>query len=275
MSYNIVWNMPDSNKTLKLIVVILSLLLVGSSLLLYGQIKLQDETISKLVITSEKQKGTIGQLEQNITRLKQNLSLTETQLKNETRTRRQLELELINLTMVARTEYDVVAVDENDKGHLIPLEVIIKSGKGNLFLNVANVLFDETLQSSAQTAVLVAREVSRKSLFDKDVLINIESSVQEQRISISGGSAGAAMTLAVMAAIQNRTIRKDVFITGTIREDHTIGRIGAPRAKALAAKDNGAVLFLVPAGQKSEVGEVGIEVRDVATIEEAANYIIQ
>ena len=267
--------MPDSNKSLKLIVVILSLLLVSSSLLLYGQIKLQDETISTLTITSEKQKGTIEQLELNIAQLKQNLSLTETQLKNETRTRRQRDEEIINLTMVARIEYDVLAVDENDKGHLIPLEVIIKSGKGNLFLNVANVLFDETLQSSAQTAVLVAREVSRKSLFDKDVLINIEAPVQEQRISISGGSAGAAMTLAVMAAIQNRTIRKDVFITGTIREDHTIGRIGAPRAKALAAKDNGAVLFLVPAGQKSEVGDVGIEVRDVATIEEAANYIIQ
>ncbi len=267
--------MPDNNRSLKLIVVILSLLLVGSSLLLYGQIKLQDEAINTLAITSEKQKGIIDQLELNIAQLKQNLSIKETQLKNETRTRRQLEVELINLTMVARTEYDIVAVDENEKGHLIPLEVIIKSGKGNLFLNVANVLFDETLQSSAQTAVLVAREVSRKSLFDKDVLINIEASVQEQRISISGGSAGAAMTLAVLAAIQNRTMRKDAFITGTIREDHTIGRIGAPRAKALAAKDNGAVLFLVPAGQKSEVGEVGIEVREVATLEAAANYIIQ
>ncbi|MCZ7363001.1 MAG: hypothetical protein O8C58_06685 [Candidatus Methanoperedens sp.] len=74
--------MPDSNKSLKLIVVILSLLLVGSSLLLYGQIKLQDETISTLVITSEKQKATIDQLELNIAQLKQNLSLTETQCHN-------------------------------------------------------------------------------------------------------------------------------------------------------------------------------------------------
>ncbi|MBU4076671.1 MAG: hypothetical protein KKI06_08190, partial [Euryarchaeota archaeon] len=192
-----------------------------------------------------------------------------------TQTRQGLEKEIINLTTVAKSDYAVMAVDENDKGHLIPLEIIIKSGKGNLFLNVANVIVDETLQSSAQTAILVAREVSRKSLSDKDVLINIEAPVQEQKISISGGSAGAAMTLAAMAAMQGKTLRNDVLITGTIREDHTIGRIGSPRAKALAAKENGAVMFLVPAGQVSEVGDAGIEVRGVATIEAAAGYALE
>lgn len=267
--------MPDDNRSLKYIILFLSVLLVASSLYSFGQIKLQDETISTLSSISENQKQTIALLEQNIFRLEQNLSANERSLKNETQTRRSLEKDIINLTMVAKSDYAVMAVDENDKGHLIPLEVIIKSGKGNLFLNVANVLVDETLQSSAQTAILVAREVSRKSLSDKDVLINIEAPVQEQKVSISGGSAGAAMTLAAMAAIQDKILRNDVLITGTIREDHTIGRIGAPRAKALAAKENGAVLFLVPAGQKSEVGDAGIEVREVATIEDAAGYALE
>jgi len=264
--------MQDNNRSLKYIILFLSVLLVASSLYSYGQIKIQDETISTLSAISENQKQTIALLEQNISRLEQNLSITQRTLKNETQTRQGLEKDIINLTAVAKSDYAVMAVDENDKGHLIPLEVIIKDGKGNLFLNVANVLVDETLQSSAQTAELVAREVSRKNMFDKDVFINIEASVQEQKISISGGSAGAAITLAMMAAMQNKTIRNDVLITGTINEDHTIGRIGAPRAKALAAKENGAVMFLVPEGQKSEVGGVGIEVKEVATIEEAASY---
>ncbi|MDD5616471.1 MAG: hypothetical protein PHH85_09750 [Candidatus Methanoperedens sp.] len=264
--------MPSNNRSLKYIILFLSVLLVASSVYLYGQTRLQDETISTLSAISDSQEQTIALLEQNISRLEQNLSLTEKSLKNETQTKLSLEKEIINLTMVAKSDYAVMAVDESDKGHLIPLEIIIKSGKGNLFLNVANVIVDETLQSSAQTAIFVAREVSRKSLSDKDVLINIEAPVQEQKVSISGGSAGAAMTLAAMAAMQGKTIRNDVFITGTIREDHTIGRIGAPRAKALAAKESGAVMFLVPAGQKSEVGDTGIEVREVATIEEAASY---
>ncbi|MDP3105307.1 MAG: S16 family serine protease [Candidatus Methanoperedens sp.] len=267
--------MPPNNRSLKYIIVFLSVLLIASSLYLYGQLKLQDETITTLSGISENQKQTITLLEQNISRLEQNLSVTEKSLKNETQTRLSLEKEIINLTTVAKSDYAVMAVDENDKGHLIPLEIIIKSGKGNLFLNVANVIVDETLQSSAQTAILVAREVSRKSLSDKDVLINIEAPVQEQKVSISGGSAGAAMTLAAMAAIQGKTLRNDVLITGTIREDHTIGRIGSPRAKALAAKENGAVMFLVPAGQVSEVGDAGIEVRGVATIEAAAGYALE
>lgn len=267
--------MQENNRSLKYIIVFLSVLLIASSLYSYGQLKLQDETISTLSAISENQKHTINLLDQNISRLEQNLSATERSLKNETQTRLSLEKEIINLTMVAKSDYAVMAVDENDKGHLIPLEIIIKSGKGNLFLNVANVIVDETLQSSAQTAILVAREVSRKSLSDKDVLINIEAPVQEQKVSISGGSAGSAMTLAAMAAMQDKILRTDVLITGTIREDHTIGRIGAPRAKALAAKESGAVLFLVPAGQKSEVGDVGIEVREVATIEDAAGYALE
>ena len=265
----------QDRRLLKLIIIILSILLVGTSLILYSQIKLQDETIGNLKTISEQQKETIKQLEINNTYLINNLSDREKTLKNETQTRQQLEKELLNFTMVAKSDYIVLAVDDMDKGHLIHLEVIINSGKGNLFLNVANVLFDETLQSSAQTAVLVAREVSRKSLLDKDVLINIEAPAQEQMISISGGSGGAAITLAVIAAMQGRLLKNDVLITGTIMEDHTIGRIGAPRAKALAAKENGAVMFLIPAGQKSEVGEVGIQVNEVNNIEEAARYSIQ
>lgn len=265
----------SENRSLKIIVVILSVLLVVSSLLLYEKIKLQDEKINTLSTFSENQKEIIVSLEQKNTRLEQNLSATENVLKNETQTRQILEQEIINLTMVSKTDYAVVAVDETEKGHLIPLEVIIKSGKGSLFLNVANVLFDETLQSSAQTAVLVAREVSKKNLFDKDVLINIKAPVQAQRISISGGSAGAAMTLAVIAALEDTTLRKNVYITGTINEDHTIGRIGGVRAKALAAKENGAVLFLVPRGQLSDVGDVGIDVREVADIEDAVKLAVE
>ncbi len=267
--------MPDSNRSLKYIIVFLSVLLVALSLFSYGQIKLQDETISTLSAISENQKQTLARLEQNLTEIEHNLSVTENSLKNETLTRRGLEKEIVNLTMAARSDYAVMAVDENDKGHLIPLEVIIKKGNGNLFLNVANVLVDETLQSSAQTAIHVAREVSRKSLSDEDVLINIEAAAQEQKVSIAGGSAGAAMTLATMAAMQNRTIRNDVLITGTINEDHSIGRIGAARAKALAAKESGAVMFLVPDGQKSEVGDVGIRVVEVGTIEDAASLTLE
>lgn len=268
--------MPDNTRSLKTIIIILSILLAGSSILLIfnlEKVNQQDETINALSNLTEKQKEQISQLENTTSSLQENLSSTQEQLKNETRTRQKLERDIFNLTMVSKNEYDILAVDENDKGHLIPLDIIIKSGGGDLFLNVADVRFDETLQSSAQTAVQVAREVTGTSLFNKDILINIESP-EIEGIVIQGGSAGAAMTLTAMAAMQGKTIRRDVLITGTIRFDHSIGRVGAVRAKALAAMESGAVLFLVPSGQREEVGEAGIEVREVGTIEEAMRYAI-
>ncbi len=264
------------NKLLKIVTLVFSILLLASSYQLYvdtEKIKMQEKNISDLLNETSAKDRQLAQLETALSDLKQNLSRTETLLKNETQTKQKLEAEIINLTTVNKVEYSVLAVDEFNQGHVIQLEVILKEGSGNLFLNVANVLVDETMQFSAQTAILVARDVTRTSLIKKDVLINIKSQEQANLI-ISGGSAGAAITLASIAAMQGRTIRKDVLITGTIREDHTIGRIGEPRAKGLAAKENGAVLFLVPETQKSEVGEIGIEVKEVRTIEDAMRYVL-
>ncbi|SNQ62255.1 S16 family serine protease [Candidatus Methanoperedens nitratireducens] len=269
---------PDYNRKLKITVIILFVLFAGSFFFLLQnleKVRQQDEKISDLTNISQHQQEQISQLENTTISLQQNLSMTREQLTNETRVRQTYEREILNLTMVAKSDYGVMAIDENDKGKLIPLEVIIKNGSGNLFINVANVLFDEELQLSAQTAVKVARETTGANLANKDVLINIESPPEAQGLIIQGGSAGAAMSLAAMAAMQGKTIRNDVLITGTINDDHSIGRVGAVRAKALAAKESGAVLFLVPVGQKSDVGDIGIGIREVGIIEDAMQYAIQ
>ena len=269
--------MPDSSRKIRIAIIILSILLIGSSAFLFvslEDIKQKDASIAAMSGEVDSQKQKISQLESNISSLYGNLSRTERLLENETQTRQKLEEEIINLTMVTKSDYEVIGVDENDIGHVIPLEVIIKDGNSNLFLNLANVLVDEAMQSSYQTAIRVAREVTRTSLVNKDILVNIKSPLQEQKLIISGGSAGGAITIAAIAAMEGKSPRSDVLMTGTIREDHSIGHIGAPRAKGLAAKEIGAKLFLVPPGQKNEVGDIGIEVREVRTIEEAVKYAI-
>lgn len=264
----------QKNNSSKIVIVILFILLLGSSIFCIEEIKLKDNSIAALTIESLVQEKKISQLESNITNLRGNLSRTEELLKNETQTRQKFEEEIINLTTVTRSDYWVIGVDENEIGHVIPLEIIIKEGKSNLFLNVANVLVDESMQSSAQTAIQVAREVTRTSLTDKDVLINVKSPAQERKLTISGGSAGGAIAITAIAAMMGKPPLEDVLMTGTINTDHSIGKIGAPRAKGIAARENGAKLFLVPPGQKAEVGDIGIEVMEVRTIEEAVKLAI-
>jgi predicted S18 family serine protease len=220
----------QKNNSSKIVIIILFILLLGSSFFLFTsieEIKLKDNSLTVLTGELDLQKQKISQLESNITNLRINLSRTELVLKNETRNRQELEQEIINLTTAAKSDYWVIGVDENEVGHVIPLEVIIKEGKSNLFLNVANVLVDESMQSSAQIAIRIAREVTRTSLTDKDVLINIKSPAQEGQLTISGGSAGGAITIAAIAAMMGKSPLEDVLMTGTINTDHSIGKIGA------------------------------------------------
>jgi predicted ATP-dependent protease len=54
------------------------------------------------------------------------------------------------------------------------------------------------------------------------------------------------MTLLVISAVENKPIREDVTLTGTIDQDGNVGAIGGVVDKARAAKDSGKSLFLLP-----------------------------
>ena len=95
---------------------------------------------------------------------------------------------------------------------------------------------------------------------------------------IGGPSAGLAFTLALLDDLTKGNLMGDggVVATGTMNEDGLVGAIGGLRQKAVAAKDAGARLFLVPADQpESEIDEarraVGKSLRivPVATLDEA------
>jgi len=89
---------------------------------------------------------------------------------------------------------------------------------------VANIIFDETLQSSAQTAIKVAGEITKTNIKERDILISIRAPVSNEKSEIGGGSGGAAMTVALIAAMEGRNISRDVLITGTIEDYHTSGK---------------------------------------------------
>ena len=59
---------------------------------------------------------------------------------------------------------------------------------------------------------------------------------------------GAAITVALVAAIENKPLRSDVAITGTINEDGTVGHVGSVFEKSQAAGNFGIKTFFVPKG---------------------------
>jgi uncharacterized protein len=70
---------------------------------------------------------------------------------------------------------------------------------------------------------------------------------------IGGESAGAALTLATVATLEQKRLNNSVMITGTINHDGSIGPVSEIISKAKAAKKSGAILFLVPLLQSRDV----------------------
>ncbi len=140
----------------------------------------------------------------------------------------------------------IVSVTQRGKGSVNGAVVEIVPGSGKILFSI-NPFVEPDTQDSVQTAAFVAQEFTRKSLSDRDIVFSIEDTLANL---VGGPSAGAAFTVAAIAAIEGKAVRGDAAITGTILHSGKIGEIGGVIEKATAAAENGLKLFVVPKGQK-------------------------
>jgi predicted S18 family serine protease len=199
---------------------------------------------------------------------------------------------------------DIVSVTNTGTGEVDKANVeIVPNGQGRV-LFAASPFVEPDTQQSLETAAAVASVFSQKSLSGKDVIYSVTNTSAEL---IGGPSAGAAFTVATIAAIEGKTIRQDTTITGTIEEDGSVGQVGGIVEKLNAAAEQGKKLFLVPEDQSIVVtytqqlttrrqggfvyqvsrlvpkqvdlnelaAEQGIEVKEVSNIQEAVELLLE
>jgi len=143
----------------------------------------------------------------------------------------------------------IVGVDKEGRGIQGNLTVEIQPGKGRILVDTMPLQGIYT-QDSERTAVKVARDITKFDFTNYDVIYTIYT---PGATNVEGPSAGGAMALATIAAIQNKTISQGFSMTGTIEEDHSIGKVGEILAKAKAAADSGVSVFLIPEGQATQM----------------------
>ncbi|MEM2340280.1 MAG: S16 family serine protease [Candidatus Bathyarchaeia archaeon] len=156
--------------------------------------------------------------------------------------------------VVGRSSVPLVAVRQRPvgpfefvyEGVVMHIDVELKQGEGRILINTQPRIGID-LQTSARTAVLVAENLTGRPLSATDVILTVRG--KEEVEVVDGPSAGAAITVAIMAAIRGQALRGGVFMTGTINPDGRVGMVGGVPEKALAAAKEGAELFLVPRGQ--------------------------
>ncbi len=207
---------------------------------------------------------------------------------------------LYNVKEVARdnssAEIFLPAIDNDGNGVVLKLSVFAKPGNNEILTNIDKLLFWTDTQQSIQIARDIAKNFTNTCCFD------IVYKIDDTNATVVGGpSAGAAFAIATISAFSGKELNKSVAITGTINPDGSIGQVGGVKEKAEAAKKHGIKLFLVPEGQSVEkrlkpvekcieresfsyceirykevetnISEaVGIDIREVKNINEAAKY---
>jgi uncharacterized protein len=160
-----------------------------------------------------------------------------------------IQLTYHNVTVFA----PAVAQTDNgqEEGVISTITVTIQTnGTGRVFVDTLP-LTDVDMQGSARLAVKVASALVRG---DNRTHQNPDTTdyffvVRTSAPTIGGPSAGAIMTIATIALLENWTLDNHTVMTGMINPDGSIGPIGGIPYKIDAAHSVGATRFLIPKGQ--------------------------
>lgn len=149
-------------------------------------------------------------------------------------------------TGVARTEMG---------GDLISVEVTVMDGKGNLILTGQ---MGEVMQESAQAGLSFARSraqelgIKPKTFEKKDLHIHVPAGA----VPKDGPSAGITMATAMISALTQMPVRKDVAMTGEITLRGMVLPIGGLKDKILAARRAGIKTFILPKKNEKDLADV-------------------
>ncbi len=134
--------------------------------------------------------------------------------------------------------------------------------------------FNDTAGSMAKDSVFNAASVIRKltgeDLANYDVHVNVVGGGR-----IDGPSAGVAIFLSILSAIQGRPIPQDVAVTGEISIQGKVRAVGGICEKIYGARQAGIRAVLLPAENQKDVptGLKGIQVIPVSTVEDIIRHV--
>lgn len=243
------------------------------------EIESQQQVIAKKTSEAEKLQADLagktlelGQLQSQATKLQSEIGALQSEIKAKDNDIAELILEK-NASRRVHIAYYGLGVSDDGKGIVFPIEAeIIGSGSGRISVDVSNVQYEASFQGAVRTAVAVASEYTGVSVANKDIIVRLVNT-GDGLIQVDGPSAGAAITAIMVAGLSEKEIDSSVLVTGTIRSDGTIGKIGGLSSKADAAAAFGAKKLLVPAGQEFSHGQM--EILGVADVRELASHLIK
>ncbi len=147
-----------------------------------------------------------------------------------------------------------IAWTENG-GDIMPIEVLILEGKGNLQITGQ---IGEIMQESAQAALSYMKSRSEELNIDPEIYerLDVHIHVPEGAIPKDGPSAGITIATALISAFTERPVYKHVGMTGEITLRGRVLPVGGVKEKVLAAHRAGIKTVILPEKNKKDLIDI-------------------
>jgi ATP-dependent Lon protease len=153
-----------------------------------------------------------------------------------------------------------VAWTENG-GEIMPVEVLRLDGKGNLQITGQ---IGDVMQESAQASMSYMKSRSDVLKIDVEDYENLDFHIHipEGAVPKDGPSAGVTIALALISAMTDRKVRREVGMTGEITLRGRVLPVGGLREKILAAHRSGLKKFILPERNMKDLVDVSQKVKN-------------
>jgi ATP-dependent Lon protease len=146
-------------------------------------------------------------------------------------------------------------------GELMPIEVALVDGNGTTKLTGT---LGNVMKESAEAAMTYARAHALELGIDGDWTLKHDAHIHVPSGAVpkDGPSAGVAIATALVSALIEKPVRRNVAMTGEISLRGRVMTIGGVKEKVLAAHRAGVFEIILPRENERDLDEIPIEVRE-------------
>lgn len=233
-----------------------------------SQVNMSDEVISKIIEDYTREAG-VRELERQLSK-----ACRKAAYKIVTEKKKSVRITKKNITdFLGKAKYTETKAEKENQvglctglawtevgGIILPVEVAVLKGKGNLLLTGQ---LGDVMKESGRAALTCIRARSEKLKIDEKFYEENDIHVHfpEGAVPKDGPSAGITMTTAIVSALTGKKVRADVAMTGEITLRGKVLPIGGLKEKSLAAYREGIYTVIMPKANERDLDEIAPEVK--------------
>lgn len=233
-----------------------------------SQVNMSDEVISKIIEDYTREAG-VRELERQLSK-----ACRKAAYKIVTEKKKSVRITKKNITdFLGKAKYTETKAEKENQvglctglawtevgGVILPVEVAVLKGKGNLLLTGQ---LGDVMKESGRAALTCIRARSEKLKIDEKFYEENDIHVHfpEGAVPKDGPSAGITMTTAIVSALTGKKVRADVAMTGEITLRGKVLPIGGLKEKSLAAHREGIYTVIMPKANERDLDEIAPEVK--------------